>query len=84
MSKYFDVNNFEYNGFYGNVLDGKAPYKAQFINWTNDPGVALMKCTDGKERLIPSFAVDGLTDEVGRWVCPEGQKKVMFGPSLHS
>lgn len=56
----FEVNNFIYNGFYGKVLKGKAPFTATFSKWTNDPGIAKCNCSDGKERLIPSFALSRL------------------------
>ncbi|RLF87253.1 hypothetical protein DRN34_02245 [Thermococci archaeon] len=36
-----------------------APYRAQFIRWSGDPGVAVMQCSDGKERFIPTFALRG-------------------------
>ena len=55
----FEVKNFTYNGFMGQDLPGKAPYTATFIEWTNDPGVARCSCSDGEERLIPSFALLG-------------------------
>ena len=27
------------------------------LAWTDDPGVVRCACSDGKERLIPSFAI---------------------------
>lgn len=55
------IRNFSYNGFCGKLLNGYAKYTGLFIKWTNDAGVALIKCSDGKERLVPSFALDGVT-----------------------
>ena len=51
------VQNFSYNGFSGKLLDGFAPYTAEFIKWTSDPGIIECKCSDDKTRLIPSFAL---------------------------
>ena len=53
------VRNFTYNGFYGQELKGYAPYRATFKEWTDDPGVAICVCTDGVERRIPTFALEG-------------------------
>ena len=50
----YEVNNFTYNGMFIYPKEGKAPYKAEFIKWTSDPGVAECKCDDGEIRLIPS------------------------------
>lgn len=58
MNNQFKVSNFSYNGFSGKVEEGHAPYTASFIKWTNDPGVALFRCSDGIDRLIPTFALD--------------------------
>lgn len=58
--KQFKVSNFTYNGFFGRVEDGYAPYTARFIEWTNDPGIATFRCSDGKDRLIPTFALNGV------------------------
>lgn len=77
----FVVNNFSYNGIYGYHLPGKAPYTATFIEWTNDPGIGRFQCSDGKERLIPTFALEG--DRNG--LPPQSYKdKVYFGESSHS
>jgi len=77
----FEVKNFTYNGFMGQYLPGKAPYTATFVEWTNDPGVAVFQCSDGQERLIPTFAVLG--DPSG---LPEQDytNKVYFGSPSHS
>jgi len=53
----FKVKNFEYNGFCGKDLPGFADYTVVFKKWTKNPGVGVFKCSDGKERLIPSFAL---------------------------
>jgi len=49
----YEVKNFVYNGFYVSDTEGNAPYKATFLHWTVDPGVAECQCSDGKKRLIP-------------------------------
>lgn len=51
------VNNFTYGGFFGSLKPGVAKYRASFINWTGDPGIARMLCSDGVTRLIPTFAL---------------------------
>lgn len=51
------VRNFDYDGFGGQLLEGDAPYTAELIEWTLDPGVGRFRCSDGKERLIPTFAL---------------------------
>ena len=53
------VKNFEYNGFYGRTLNGHAPYTAEFEKWTADPGIGVFTCSDGKNRIIPTFAIEG-------------------------
>jgi len=55
----FEILNFEYNGFMGQTKKGIAPYKARFVKWSGDPGVAIMECSDGKIRYIPTFAIPG-------------------------
>lgn len=52
------VSEFNYGGFGGTVNEKVImPYKARFLEWTGDPGVAKMDCSDGKERVIPTFAI---------------------------
>jgi hypothetical protein len=51
------VQNFSYNGFSGQLFNNVADYTAEFLEWTNDPGIAKCKCSDGKIRNIPSFAL---------------------------
>lgn len=70
------VHNFVYNGLFGNLTDGNAEYTAEFIEWTEDPGIARCKCSDGKERLIPSFALNGFDYEAHPE--PEYGNKFMF------
>lgn len=53
----YNVENFEYNGFMGKTLPGFAPYTATFVEWSTDLGVAKMSCSDGQDRLIPTFAL---------------------------
>jgi hypothetical protein len=54
----YEVCKFKYDGFGGtsdkNVI---MPYRAAFDCWTGDPGVAMMKCSDGERRFIPTFAI---------------------------
>ena len=61
----FKVCNFKYNGFCGTELPGMADYTATFKEWTNDPGIGVFQCSDGKERLIPTFAL--LTEDEERF-----------------
>lgn len=53
------VKRFSYNGFSGRELGGYASYTAKFKSWTEDPGVAVCICSDGKERLIPTCYLEG-------------------------
>lgn len=55
----YEVKNFIYNGFYVEFKKGKAKYKAKFVEWTPDPGIAKCACTDDKERLIPCCQLVG-------------------------
>lgn len=72
------VKNFEYNGFTGQMMKGIAPYRAKFVNWTGDPGIARMLCSDGRVRLIPTFALKG-----GEFSLPyDNTNKKMFSNSL--
>ena len=57
------VKNFSYNGLFGRETGGYANYTAEFKSWTEDPGVALCSCSDGKERLIPTCFLDGFKTE---------------------
>ena len=51
------IKNFIYDGISGRSLPGNAPYTVEFVKWTDDPGMFLGKCSDGKDRLIPAWAV---------------------------
>ena len=68
------VHNFAYNGLFGRLTGGDAKYTAEFISWAEDPGVAICKCSDGQERTIPTFALDGFNCEAypkqdyGKWM----------------
>lgn len=53
------IQNWSYNGFSGQLKEGLTSFTGKFIAWTNDPGIALIKCSDGKDRLIPSYAIPG-------------------------
>jgi hypothetical protein len=54
----YRICKFSYNGFGGTSDKGVTmPYTGHFKNWTGDPGVARMDCSDGKERIIPTFAI---------------------------
>lgn len=55
----FEVQNFSYNGFTSELSKGIASYTATFIEWSKDPGVGVFQCSDGKKRLIPTFALIG-------------------------
>jgi len=77
----YKVRNFDYNGFYGRTLQGMASYEAKFSRWTNDPGIGVFECSDGKERLIPTFALIGNTSELPE---QDMSNKVMFGTPSHS
>lgn len=76
----FIIRNFSYGGFSGKLLRGFARYKASFINWTGDPGIARMVCSDGIIRLIPTFALKGK----GYSLPYDSTKKVMFGSQSKS
>ncbi len=56
----YKVKEFDYNGLFVNFTGGEASYTAEFSEWTRDPGIIRCKCSDGKERLIPSCALVGL------------------------
>lgn len=79
------VRKFSYNGFMGKVKKGFAPYTVTFIAWTNDPGIGRFACSDGKERLIPSFAVDGeLPPEPDYNAMKDAGTFQYFGPACES
>jgi len=53
----FRIKEFSYNGFMGKQGDKLMSYQAKFLRWSGDPGVAVMMCSDGEERFIPTFAM---------------------------
>ena len=52
------VRSFTYNGFFGNIEEGYTPYEDTFKEWNPDPGIAICACSDGRERMIPTFALE--------------------------
>lgn len=78
----YKVKNFNYNGFYGKELVGLAGYTAEFKKWTNDPGIAVCQCSDGQERLIPTFALVGC--KVKDLPEQSMKNKEIFGSPSHS
>lgn len=74
----FIIRNFSYGGFSGKLLKGFAKYKASFINWTGDPGIARMLCSDGVIRLIPTFALKGKGCSLPEDTTKK-EDKIMFG-----
>ena len=81
MATLFKLHNFGYNGFYGRKLKGYAPYTTTFKSWTRDPGIAVCQCSDGKERLIPTFALEGDQSSLPQ---QDYSNKVYFGASSSS
>ncbi len=77
----FKVRKFEYNGFSGKTIPGLTPYTAEFKKWTSDPGVALWTCSDGGERLIPTFAIVG---KMPSNIPKQPKTGVLFGTSCES
>ncbi len=80
----FSVKKFDYNGFFVSIDEALAPFTAEFMSWSdNDPGIALCKCSDGKERLIPFCALVGFVNE--RKSYPEqvikGERAIFGKPS---
>lgn len=55
------VKNFSYNGLFVNPMAGLAPYTAQFVKWSDDPGITICKCSDGEKRRIPSLMLIGFS-----------------------
>jgi len=83
----YEVCYFEYNGFMGRSDKSKRmPYNARFKQWSGDPGIALMKCSDGKERHIPTYAMKysfiTLPNDMTR--VESNKTPVLFGPALKS
>ena len=57
------VKNFLYDGLVVKQRSGFASYTAQFKKWTDDPGVAIFICSDGKERHIPFCQIEGFKEK---------------------
>lgn len=79
--KHFKVENFNYNGIVVTSRKGEASYTAQFKEWTNDPGILIGICSDGKERLIPSCCLIGDRSELPK---QDMKNKTIFGKSSKS
>lgn len=80
------IRRFLYNGFHGQLCRGKTRYSVtSFIEWTKDPGIGIFKCSDGKRRLIPSFAFIECWKEI-KHLIPEQDmtNKVYFGTPCKS
>lgn len=68
------VNVFTYNGMFVSLEGNKfTDYTAEFIEWTEDPGITKCICSDGKERLIPSICL--WAEDGGRPELPEQDTK---------
>jgi len=80
----FRVKNFRYNGFFGEDLPGHTPYTVEFLKWTKDPGVAEFQCSDGKIRLIPTFALEGDISQLSPQDYQKLGGKVLFGSTANS
>lgn len=76
----FRVKRFVYDGFSGYETEGLTDYSARFKRWTPDPGVAFFQCSDGKERLIPTFALLARRMKENLKKLPQQEKTgVLFG-----
>ena len=89
MANKYNVRNFVYNGFLCNERPGNTPYTVEFKKWTDDPGIMLCDCSDGKERLIPSCQLIGfkIKDVVEQEIEIDkntGLAKVLFGQPCES
>ena len=75
--EFLPVERFRYNGFCG---EGMAPedagYTAKFVRWTIDPGIGIFICSDGKYRLIPTYAVKGFKHTDAE---PQAETGLLFG-----
>lgn len=83
----YEVCYFEYNGFMGRSDKSKRmPYNARFKRWSGDPGIALMECSDGKARHIPTYAMKHsfvtLPNDMTR--VESNGEPVFFGPASKS
>jgi hypothetical protein len=55
----FKVKHFSYNGMFVKLEESYADYTAKFSNWTDDPGIGVFECSDGRSRLIPVCVLVG-------------------------
>lgn len=78
----YQVENFTYNGFSGQSKKVITKYTATFNSWTNDPGIMLCNCSDGEQRLIPTFALINYSQE--NHPIQSKDNNVLFGQSSHS
>jgi hypothetical protein len=53
----YNVLNFSYDGIFVRPKAGLATYTAEFVKWTDDPGIAIFKCSDGKDRKLPACQI---------------------------
>ncbi len=79
------VENFAYNGFAVQSLEGFAKYKVvKLLTWTNDPGIGRFICSDNIERLIPTCCLDSeFTKELPKQNYTNGKGDI-FGAPSHS
>lgn len=86
--KTYRIYHFRYDGFGGSKTGGMADYTATFKEWTDDPGIALMMCSDGKDRRIPGWAIEGWDrkhyEEQDMTVAKQTVEKMMIHVSLPS
>ncbi len=86
-SNEYNIEKFTYNGFFGQSLPGIAKYKVKFNKWSLDPGIILMDCSDGMQRLIPSWAMIGENDLPKQDIkinSKTGMAEVLFGMASKS
>ena len=75
----FEVEQFTYNGFMVSTNNKKlikTNYTADFIKWTEDPGIAECQCSDGKIRYIPSCCLIGNKESLPKQTY---KHKILFG-----
>ena len=77
----YQVESFEYNGFSVQSKGGNTNYTAEFKEWTQDPGIAVCKCSDGNTRYIPSCCLIGDKSELPK---QNYENKIIFGKSCTS
>jgi len=76
------IKNFEYNGFFGTILPGFAEYTVEFKEWTRDPGIFIGTCSDGKERFIPTFALE--KEDYKKLSEQPKENRILFGYASNS